>query len=75
MSKILPTNGSANFSIDGEHEKSRMKEVANELASLVSYLNLGSEEMPFEENVRLVGENNCQCKVQHGSVGGFGQDQ
>jgi hypothetical protein len=59
MSKILPTNWNANFSIDGEHEDSRMKVVANEVASLVSYLNLGSEETPFKEYVRLVGENNC----------------
>jgi hypothetical protein len=30
-----------------------MKEVENELASLISSLNLGSEEMPVEEYVQL----------------------
>ena len=30
-------------------EKLRMKEATNKLASLVSSLNLGSEEMPIEE--------------------------
>ena len=33
-----------------------MKEATNELASLISFLNLGSEEMPVEEYVQLVGE-------------------
>ena len=42
---------SANFSVDDEHEKSRMKEVVNELASLISSLNFGSEEMRIEEYV------------------------
>jgi hypothetical protein len=37
--------------MDGEHEKTRIKEAANELASLISFLNLGSEEMPIEEYV------------------------
>ena len=35
--------------LDDEHHKSRPKEATNELASLVSYLNLGSEEMLIEE--------------------------
>ena len=32
-----------------------MKEVENELASLISSLNLGSEEMHIEEYVQLAG--------------------
>ena len=43
MSKILHVDWSADFDMDGECEKMRMKEMANELASLTSYLNLGSE--------------------------------
>ena len=40
-----------------DHErKSRMKEATNELASLISFVNLGSEEMPIEEYVQLVKE-------------------
>jgi hypothetical protein len=34
MSKILPLDRSVGFAMDGEHEKSRMKEGAIELASL-----------------------------------------
>jgi hypothetical protein len=37
-------------------EKLRMKEATNELASLISSLNLRSEEMPIKEYVQLVGE-------------------
>ena len=37
--------------MDDEREKSRMKEVANALASLVSSLNLRNEEMPIETYV------------------------
>ena len=44
------------FAIHDEHEKLRMNEVANELASLISSLNLGSEEMAIEEYVQLAGE-------------------
>ena len=56
MSKTLHVDWSANFAMHGEHEKSRMKEAANELVSLISSLNLGSKEPPFEEYVQLVGE-------------------
>jgi hypothetical protein len=37
--------------MDDEHEKSRMKEATNELANLISSLNIGSEEMLIEEYV------------------------
>ena len=43
MSKILIIDRSANFTIYDECEKSRMKEATNELASLISSLDLGSE--------------------------------
>jgi hypothetical protein len=39
--------------MDGEHEKLRMKEATNELASFISSLNLGSKELPIEEYVQL----------------------
>ena len=52
MSKILLADWSADFVMDDECEKSRMKEVENELANLISYLNIGSEEMPIEEYVQ-----------------------
>ena len=41
--------------MDDECEKSKMKEITNESASLISFLNLKSEEMPIEEYVQLVG--------------------
>ena len=42
--------------MDDECEKSRMKEVALDLASLISSLNLGSEDMLVEEYVQLARE-------------------
>ena len=42
--------------MDDERENERMKKTTNELASLVSPLNIGSEEMPIEEYVRLAWE-------------------
>jgi hypothetical protein len=42
MSKTLHVGWSANFSMDDEHEKLRVKEATNEVVSLVSSLNLGS---------------------------------
>jgi hypothetical protein len=39
--------------MDGEHEKLRMKEATNELASFISSLNLGSKELPIEEYVHF----------------------
>ena len=53
MSKTLLVDRSANFSMDNECEKSRMKETTNELASPISSLNLGSEELPIAEYVQL----------------------
>ena len=52
MSKILLVHWSANFAMDDEHEKSRMK--ANESASLSYPWNLGSKELPMEESMQLV---------------------
>ena len=62
MSKILHVDWSVDFSMDGEHEKTRMKEAANELVRLISSLNLGSEELPIEEYVQLGGEKNVDAK-------------
>ena len=56
MSKILLVDWSANFAMDHECEKSRMKEATNELESLISSLNLGSEEMPNDEYIQLIGQ-------------------
>jgi len=58
----LLANWSAGFAMDEEHEKSRMKDVANELANLISSLNLRSEEMLIEEYVQLVGEEIVDAK-------------
>ena len=62
---ILPKDQSANFSVDDEHEKLRMKETTNKLASLISPLNLGSIKMPIEEYVQLVGEEivDAECSM------------
>ena len=38
--------------MDDVRERSRMKEIANELAHLISSLNLGSEELRTEEYVQ-----------------------
>ena len=56
MSKVILVDWSADFGMDHEHEKLRMKEATNELTSLISTLNLGSEEMLIEKYVQLVGE-------------------
>lgn len=56
MSNNLHANWSANSVMDDEHEKSRMKDVKIKLASLISSLNLGSEEMLVEEYVQLAKE-------------------
>ena len=42
--------------MDDEREKLRMKDVSNEFASLISSLNLGSEEMPIKEYMQLGGK-------------------
>jgi hypothetical protein len=56
MSKILHVNWSVDFDMDGEREKSRMKRSNNKLVSLVSSLNLGSENFLIEECVQLARE-------------------
>ena len=56
MFNILHANWSADFAMDDEHGKSRMKDVKKKLASLISSLNLGSEEMLVEEYVQLARE-------------------
>ena len=56
MFKILLLDWSADFGMNHERGKLRMKEAINELASLISSLNLGSEEMPIEEYVQLARE-------------------
>ena len=52
MSKILLAYWSANFAMDDEREKLRTKEVTNEIANIISSLNIGSEEY-----VQSVGED------------------
>ena len=56
LSKTLHVDRSTNFAMDDKCEKSRMKEVANELASLISSLNIGNEEMLIEKYVQLAGK-------------------
>jgi hypothetical protein len=51
MPKFLFAIWSVDFAMDNEHEKLRMKEAANELATLIFSLSLGSEEMLIEEYV------------------------
>ena len=48
MTKILPTNWSVNFAMDGECEKARMTDAKMGVASLISSLNLGSEKIRIE---------------------------
>ena len=47
--------------MDGECEKSRVKEAANELESFISSLNLGREEWPIEEYVQWAREKNVDA--------------
>ena len=59
------------FAMDDEQAKLRMKEATNDLASLISFLNLGSEQMLID--LCAIGiRGNCWCRVHHGCVGGFG---
>ena len=58
--------------MDVENENERIKEVTNELASLIFSLNLAITWKPIEEYVQLEREKKCWCKVQHGRVGVFG---
>ena len=62
MSKILLADWSATFAMDDEHDKSRVQEATNEVASLVSSLNLGSVELPIEEYVQLAREEIVDAK-------------
>ena len=48
--------------MDHECEKLRMKEATNELASLITSLNLGSEEMPIEEYVQMARDKIVDAK-------------
>jgi hypothetical protein len=47
MSKIFLAYWSADFAMDDEHDKLRVKEATNKLASLISSLDLGSLQMPI----------------------------
>ena len=51
-SKTLHAYWSVDFAIHNEHEKSCMKEAANDFPNLVSSLNHRSEQMPIEEYVQ-----------------------
>ena len=53
MSKNLYVDWSAHFAMNDERGKSRMNEATIQLLSLISYLNLGSEEMSVENYVQL----------------------
>ena len=48
--------------MDDEREKLRMKDVSNEFASLISSLNLGSEEMPIKEYMQSAGKEIVDAK-------------
>ena len=56
--------------MDDEHEKLRMKDASNELASFNISLNLESEEMLIEEYV--AGEEIVDAKYNMIELGGFG---
>jgi hypothetical protein len=62
MSKVILVDWSADFAMDHEHEKLRMRETTNKLTSPISALDLGSEEMPIEEYVQLEGEEIVDAK-------------
>ena len=53
MSKFLHVDWSADFAMDGELEKLKMKETTNEMANLISSLTLGGKELPIEVYVQL----------------------
>lgn len=46
---------SANVAMDDECENERMKEVENDMITLISSMHLGSEEVPIEEYMQLQG--------------------
>lgn len=58
MSKILFVDLSADFTMDDEHGKSRMKEATNNLASLISSLTIENEGMLIDEYIQLAQEWN-----------------
>ena len=59
MSKILVVDWSVKFAMDDDRDKSRMKEAANELASVISSLNCGSEEMHIQNNLCNWQDRKC----------------
>jgi hypothetical protein len=69
--KILLAGWSVDVAIDHEREKWRMKERTNELTSLISSLNIGSE-YTYLRICAIGRRENCWCRVQHVWVGGFG---
>lgn len=46
--------GAHDFDMDHECEKSRMEGATNELASIISSMNIGSEETPIEEYIYIL---------------------
>ena len=56
-SRILPHDWNANFVNEDQREKSRLIKEFENLALLISKLQLGSDEMPFEEDVVMEGED------------------
>ena len=66
MSKIFQAiTYNANTAMDDECDKLRMWEATNDLASLISFFNFESDEMPIEEYVLAGTGGNCWYKVQH----------
>jgi hypothetical protein len=53
----LPLDWSADFANEDQREKSRLFKESEDLALLISKLQLGSDEMPFEEYVVMEGED------------------
>ena len=56
-SEILPPDWSADFANEDQREKSRLTKESEDLTLLISKLQLGSNEMPFEEYVVMEGED------------------
>ena len=53
----MPPDWSADFANDDQREKSRLIKESKDLALLISKLQLGSDEMSFEEYVVMEGED------------------
>ena len=62
ISKIFLVDWNADLTMDDEREEFIMNEATNELAILISSLNLVSKEMPIEEHMQLVGEEIVDAK-------------